>query len=196
MPILKDYFRGEVKFTYDPGFSDYIYSAEKLVKLSGHRYHGKKNHVNRFKAEYDWTFEPITAANADECVRMMEKWYDQTEEIRGFSDERRAITKSLKNIEAAGFDGGLLRTEEGVVAFTVGERMTEDTFVSHFEKAFYSVNGAYAAINQMFAQMITEKYPELVYINREEDMGLEHIRKAKTSYHPEFLAHKFVAVPR
>ena len=95
-----------------------------------------------------------------------------------------------------GLDGGILKTQDGPVAFTMGELLSEDTFVSHFEKALYSVNGAYAAINQQFAVHITEKYPNVVYINREEDMDIESLRKAKLSYRPEFLVHKYTAVPK
>lgn len=179
----------------DKRHSDYVYPIEGLATLSGKKYHSKKNHVNRFMANNVWAFEPITEENLNECNEMSSSWFIQASEERdmGFTGEIKALYKTFTNYFELGFDGGLIRVEGKVVAFTIGERISHDTFVTHFEKADPHTNGGYSIINQQFAQYLSRKYPSLLYINREEDMGLENLRKAKQSYKPVFMVDKYTA---
>lgn len=85
--------------------------------------------------------------------------------------------------------GGLLRVNGDVVAFTMGEPVCDDTLVVHIEKAFPDISGAYAVINQQFA---IHEGAGFLYLNREDDVGEEGLRKAKLSYHPAFLVEKGV----
>lgn len=179
----------------DNRYSDYVYPIEGLVTLSGKKYHAKKNHVNRFMADNDWSFEPITEKNIDECHSMSSDWFIHASKERetGFTGEIKALFKTFENYFAMGFDGGLIRVCGSVAAFTIGERISHDTFVTHFEKADPHTNGGYSIINQQFAKYLQETYPSLLYINREEDMGLENLRKAKQSYKPVFMVDKYTA---
>ena len=74
-----------------------------------------------------------------------------------------------------------------IVAFTMGEPICSDTFVVHIEKAFPDVQGAYPMINQQFVEHECMQYK---YVNREEDIGEEGLRKAKRSYRPVFMVEK------
>ena len=196
LPEVKSFFSKKPVVTFEPGESDYIYLADNLAKLSGKKYHGKKNHVNRFMAEHDWRFEPITHENISLCHELASEWFIQAENERGedFIAVIKALHTALEIYFDAGFDGGVIWDGDKIAAFTVGEMVSPDTLVAHFEKANPHVNGAYSIINQQFAKYMIEKYPSLIYINREEDMGLENLRKAKQSYHPEFLVDKYTVV--
>lgn len=189
---LKKDFPDMFEIKYNRNGSDYVYLVENLIKLSGKKYHGKKNHINKFKKLYEYVYEPITPENIVECKNMAEKWRKERDpESESLMDEKCALLKALKYYEQLHFTGGLIRIDGEVVAFTFGEQITEDTFVTHFEKAFDSIEGLYSMINQQFAMNALSEYK---YVNREEDMGLEGLRKAKLSYKPEFLVDKYIAV--
>ncbi|MGM9522235.1 MAG: DUF2156 domain-containing protein [Oscillospiraceae bacterium] len=196
LPEIMTLFPEEPEICSDENYADYVYLAENLANLSGRKYHGKKNHVNRFMAEHDWRFEPITPANIEACHDMASEWFVSVGDERGtdYLGEIQALHNSFDIYFDAGYDGGIIWEGDKVAAFTMGERLSSDTYDTHFEKASPHVNGAYSIINQQFAKYLLEKYPSLVYINREEDMGIENLRKAKQSYHPEFLVEKLTAV--
>ena len=106
------------------------------------------------------------------------------------------IKKALENMDRLGLEGLLLSTDKGPVAMTLGSRLSEDTVDVHFEKAFDFVDGAYPAINHGFANYLREKYPQLRFLNREDDMGLEGLRRAKEIYCPHHLVEKWWACLR
>lgn len=169
---------------------DYVYRVEDLKNLSGKKYHGKKNHINKFKKEHEiWSYETITEANKEECLKMVKQW---CKENGCCDDEEKAaeicvLINGINNMERLGMKGGMIRTEEGIVAMTLGEEVNEEMFVIHFEKAFARVQGAYPMINQQFIEHELGAYE---YVNREEDLGIEGLRKAKESYKPVFLVEK------
>lgn len=182
-------------YTYQPNRDafDYIYNTSDLISLSGKKYHGKRNHIARFKGNNDYVYEPITPQNIPDCIKMNEEWCHRNgcSESESLQEEGCAVRQALLNFDALGFVGGLLRVDGRVVAYTVGERLTNDTICVHFEKAFSEIQGAYPTINQEFASHAMQEY---LYANREEDMGLEGLRRAKESYHPAILLTKYRAV--
>lgn len=171
---------------------DYIYAREKLASLAGKKLHGKRNHIARFKDGGDWTYEPMSDENLEECRRMTytwikmrsEKWNEEMEQ------EVMVLHEAFDHMEELGLVGGVLRREGEIVAFSMGERLNDDTLVVHFEKAFPDMQGAYPMINQQFVINACEGYD---YVNREEDTGDLGLRKAKLSYYPEILLKKYVA---
>jgi len=176
--------------------SDYIYLREKLATLSGKKLHGKRNHINRFVENYpDWKYEMISADNEEECARMAMKWCLENcaDEEQNWEhdkiDESKLVIYAIRHREELGMIGGALRANGKIVAITLGERLTPDTFVVHFEKAFYDIQGAYPMINREFVRNELETY---TYVNREEDLGEEGLRKAKLSYRPERLLDKVI----
>ncbi len=180
-------------FLNDRAGCDYLYLREKLATLSGKKLQSKRNHVNKFKKLYDYTEERINKANAHECLELARAWLKANKEQAGENDEFVMIERMLMNFEALGLLGLLIRVERKVVAFSVGSPINETTFGVHIEKALVSYEGAFAMINQSFARLVPEQY---IYLNREEDLGLEGLRKSKLSYRPELLLDKGAAVLR
>ena len=175
---------------YERDWADYIYSREKLTTLAGKKLHGKRNHIKRFMdAHPEWSYERITEENVEECAAMAKNWCRANciQEDEEKEEEFHLVIRALRNFKALNMTGGLLRTEEGVVAFTLGSPVSADTFDVSFEKAYGEIQGAYPMINQQFVLHELQNY---TYINREEDVGVEGLRKAKLSYYPEILLEK------
>lgn len=194
--VLEELYPDRFQITYNRDYADYIYEAEKLANLSGKKYHGKKNHTNKFKKTYaDWSYEPLHEGNLEECFQMALAWRCKNgcEEDEEKNAEMCVTLNALRLFKELGLKGGLIRADGQVVAFSIGEPVTEDTFVVHIEKAFADVPGAYPMINQQFVLHEAQGY---TYINREEDMGEEGLRKAKLSYHPVFLVEKGVVTEK
>ena len=189
---LEEMFPGRFEFGDRREDWDYIYSVEKLTTLSGRKLHGKRNHIARFKDNEDWQFEIISEENFEECLAMNRVWCDLygPSKDETIDKEKCAVKKAFDNYRELGLMGGLLRLNGKVIAYTLGEQVTEDTFLIHFEKAFADIQGAYPMINQQFVLNCLQNYK---FVNREEDMGDEGLRKAKLSYYPEILLEKFVA---
>lgn len=179
---------GRFHFTPDRNNDEYIYLSEKLRSLSGKKLQSKRNHINRFKAENpDWCYFPITDTNdVSECRAMLDEWEGINSEKadRDLRYDYIATNIMLQNFFEMQLCGGYIRANGKIVAFSIGEAVNDDTFVVHVEKAYSDVNGAYTIINQQFVENCASEYK---YINREEDMGIENLRKAKLSYYPEYL---------
>lgn len=183
------------KFEYIPmrEYYDYIYSAEDLIRLAGRKYHGKRNHIAYFKKNFDWQYEPITEKNMADCLAMNAEWERRNQEKNPeeIGNELIAIQRGFDKYFELGFQGGMLRADGAVVAYTFGEALNDTTFCTHVEKAYADVRGAYPAINREFAANALSAYK---FINREEDTGSEGLRKAKESYYPVVLLPKYRAV--
>lgn len=180
-------------FQLNRSVSDYIYTTEKLRDLRGKKLQSKRNHINRFKREHEWQYKSLTnnPELVAECKSMLDKWMEiSLEDDPSLMYDNFATTIMLENFEYLNLRGGVICVDNEMLAFSIGEPLTKDTIVVHVEKAFASVNGAYAIINQQFAIHETEGY---TYINREEDMGVENLRRAKLSYQPDILLEKYNA---
>ena len=190
--LIEDAMPGYFDFVQSLDYADYIYSAEKLMYLKGKKLHGKRNHINKFMQTYsNWSYEPLTDENTKEFFEYQLDWCkDDPDEFLG---ETCAVSIALKNREALGIVGGLLRLDGKLIAVTLGSESFPDTFIVQIEKADHTIQGAYQMINQQFALHNFEKY---TYIDREEDMGIEGLRKAKQSYYPEFQAEVYYAIPK
>lgn len=198
--LIKQWYPGMFEMTVNRDYSDYIYLQEKLATLSGKKLHGKRNHIHRFEERYpDWSYEHINDDNEQECARMAMEWcmencmgeasnieYDKI-------DESKLVVYAIRHREKLGFIGGAIRADGKIIAVTLGEPLTEDTFVVHFEKAYAQIQGAYPMINREF---VRNELMDYTYVNREEDLGEEGLRKAKLSYRPEILLEKGVITKR
>lgn len=180
------------KFTYEENRNafDYLYEIDTLCELAGKKYQAKRNHINRFvENNPDWHTEEVTKDNLQICLRLADKWY----ETHPDSDaDHRAFQKATSHFEELGFEGIILYGQDGPMGFSFGNRISADTFDVNFEKSFADIQGAYPLVNREFARYIRRTHPEISYLNREDDMGLENLRKAKESYHP-ILLEKFIA---
>ena len=180
-------------FEPDRDSSDYIYSTEDMIQLPGRKYHSKRNHLSQFSRKYQFTYEDITEANLSDCQQVAQEWCRENgcSEENGLDRESCALGKAFRYFRELHFSGGLIRIDGKPVAFTIGEEINHKTFLLHFEKALSGYNGLYAAINHEFA---THHLAEYEYVNREEDLGIEGLRKAKLSYHPSILLQRYRAV--
>lgn len=189
---LEAWFPGEFECEFNRDEADYVYEAEKLATLSGKKLHSKRNHINKFRQvhEGEWSYETLTRDNVEECFQMALKWRCQNgcDEDEEKNAEMCVTLNSLRLFEELSLVGGILRVDGEIVAFTLGEPVNDDTFVVHIEKAYADVEGSYTMINQQFVEH--ELLGNYRYVNREDDVGLEGLRKAKLSYKPIFMVDK------
>ncbi len=191
--VLEQLFPDDFKFIPERDYSDYIYLRDDLVYLQGKKYQAKRNHINRFKNEYDFLYKPITADILSDCLALESEWCRQNgcEGDEALQDERKSLAYSLLHFSELGLTGGAIWINGQIAAFSFGMPINHNTFGVHVEKADISFEGIYAVMNQQFALHIPEQY---MYVNREEDLGIPGLRKAKLSYHPAILLEKNVAV--
>ncbi len=189
---------GQFLFQENRDSFDYLYPIDQLADLAGKKLHTKRNHIHRFCDQFsDWMFEPITSENAAECAEVEESWLRQQMTVNPGSEsllgEKDAILYALEHREELGILGGLIRADGRVLAFSMGSQTGPDCFDVHFEKAYSDIQGAYAVINREMARWIRKSFPEILFFNREDDMGLDGLRKAKLSYYPSQLITKYIA---
>jgi len=192
--LLERLYPGKFRYHFDRDGFDYVYAIDDLADLKGRKYQKKRNHINRFlQAHPNYTLEPITAENTAQVAQMLAQWYSQrisTDPLADFHMERSAIHKALVNRTALGLDSLILKDGDRILAVTMGCILSENTFDVQFEKALEDVDGAYPTINMEFARYLRNKYPQLQWLNREDDLGLEGLRKAKLSYCPDHMVEK------
>ena len=191
---LETLFPGQFQFHCGRDHHDYVYDINDLAELKGRRYQQKRNHVNRFMAEHPEAYvEVITEEHLQQIRAFAAEWYARRlreEPEEDIAMERVALGRALRNFGKLGLEGLMLCAEGKIVAMTLGSRLSEDTVDVHYEKADTDFHGAYPAINRAFARYIREKYPQVKYLNREDDMGDEGLRKSKLSYHPHHMVEK------
>ena len=169
---------------------DYIYRRDDLARLRGGKLQAKRNHVNHFLARYpDFKYRPLEPSLFDECRRVASLWHDgKKHDNPVFGDtieaEKRVMETVFSHWDELGMQGGSIFVDGRMVAFTYGAAVTFDTFDVCVEKADLDVEGAFSIINQQFCAHLPESF---TFVNREEDLGLPGLRKAKLSYHPEIL---------
>lgn len=200
MARLNELRPGQFAFTPHRNSFDYLYEVDKLADLGGRKLHAKRNHCKHFEEENpSWSYSPMTAADLTECMELNDRWdaagrvREGEEEAEDIFNEKKGILLAFRHFDELGLEGGVLRVDGKVVAFTMANRLTADTFDVHFEKAFGEMQGDYAVINREFARQIRRRHPEVKYLNREDDMGLEGLRRAKESYYPDLMAEKHSA---
>lgn len=190
--LLESLFPGRFSFTTNRDWYDYIYNTCDLIDLSGKKYHSKRNHINKF-IEINGTpdYRNITEDLIPECRKAYETWLREKGGAKGsFRAEYLAVKSCFDHYSALGLTGGAIMTRDGMCSFSLGSPLNDDTFDVHIEKAVQDCPRGFTVINQQFAEHAASGYR---YINREEDMGIEGLRKAKLSYHPAYLLEKYQA---
>lgn len=192
--LLEQLYPGQLHYHFDRDSFDYVYDIHDLADLKGKKYQRKRNHLNRFKLQHpDCILEPITDENTPAVREFVERWYtirQESDPLADFRMEQAALFKALEDWQTLDMEGLILVENGQILAMTLGSFLSEITFDVHFEKALDTADGAYPAINSGFANYLREKYPRLQYLNREDDMGLAGLRKAKLSYYPHHMVEK------
>jgi hypothetical protein len=181
---------GQHSVTLDRDNSDYVYLTQDLINLSGRKYHRKKNHLNRFIKTQKFEYRPLDKDLVASFLEMQESWCQMREcvEHPDLLSEDYAVHEALTRFEDLDYQGGAIVMNAKVEAFSLGEPLSGDTAVIHIEKANPDIPGLYAAINQRFC---ANTWKEMAYINREQDLGSEGLRKAKESYNPHHMVDKY-----
>lgn len=173
---------------------DYIYNSADLINLSGKKYHSKRNHISAFSKQFDWHYEDINENNINAVKKAAELWYNQNSESMDeeLKTEKQGVFMMLDNMKALDVNGGAIVIDKNVVAFSLGSPINDLVYDIHIEKALENYDTAYTVINREFA----ERNAKYKYINREDDLGLEGLRRSKLSYHPEILLPKYICTKK
>lgn len=170
---------------------DYLYNVRELAELRGRRFHDKKNLTNKFRNRYEYEYLSLTHDLVGECLAFEDYWCEvrECEKHSGLKRERCAILEMLKNFRALNIKGGAIRTGGKIAAITLGEKFLHNTFVIHVEKANPDIPGLYQVINQEF---LMHEAGGCSFVNREQDVGENGLRKAKLSYNPVDFVKKYI----
>lgn len=198
--IIEEHFPDTFDIKPDRDFSDYIYTRDKLINLSGKKLQSKRNHINKFKNLYpDYRYRELTPELIPQCLELERQWRRTSKDDNGdvpdedLSEELRSMTRAFNRWDRLGLVGGTIFVCDKLVAFTFGCPINQCTFDVCVEKADVNYEGAFTIINQEFVKHLPEQY---YYINREEDMGDEGLRRAKLSYKPDILLEKNVIMEK
>jgi hypothetical protein len=175
---------------------DYVYAASDLISLAGRRFHSKKNFLNRFEKQHpNMQYLPLAEDLIPECIRVLDRWCLNRDCGRNpvLQSEYDAVRQAFIHFHSLDLAGGTILIEGQVEAFTLGGRLNAETAVIHIEKADPDIPGLFAVINQRF---VREQWGGVPWIDREQDLGEENLRKAKLSYHPARLVEKSLILAR
>ncbi len=176
---------------------DYIYDGESLRTLAGRKNQKKRNHLNSFVKEYGdrVEYKKLEEADFDECINLLKEWSKDKEESIELDSEFKAIKRIFKNYEklkeTLKISG--IYIDSKLEAFSIGEMLNDNMAVIHVEKANADIRGLYPYINQQF---LLNEFSDVEFVNREEDLGIEGLRKAKLSYHPVKFAEKYTVIEK
>jgi len=191
---VEELYPGRFSFYCDRDSYDYIYSIDDLADLKGRKLQKKRNHLNRFEQNHpDAKIVPLDESNRVAAFMLAEQWYENRRAADPNHDyhlEHQALHRAFAFYPQLDMEGVVLMEQGKVLAFAMGSRLNRNTFDIHFEKALDTTDGAYAAVNRGFARYLREKHPDVKWLNREDDLGIEGLRKAKLSYYPDHMVEK------
>ena len=179
-----------MKAELDRSQCDYVYLVQDMVELKGRKYHRKRNHIKQFQEKYSYQYIPLTPEWVPQCLQLQTEWCDlkNCEVNPGLHNESIATKEVFTHFEQLGVKGGAILIRGKVEAFTLGDPLNPETIVIHIEKANPAYEGLYPTINQAFLEHEGSAYR---YVNREQDLGEEGLRKAKESYFPHHMVNKY-----
>lgn len=169
---------------------DYVYSVKDLIELTGNRYHKKRNHIEQFTRQYEFSYRPLNSELVPACQELQDRWCDEKhcDLVSTLRAEGRAVKETLEHFEELGARGGCIEIEGSIEAFALGELLNLETVVIHLEKANAAFHGLYQVINQQFLE---HQWSTAEYVNREQDMGVSGLRHSKQSYQPHHMVEKY-----
>lgn len=195
LDAIKAAFPKEMRFFEDRPNYDYVYLTKDLIELAGRTYHGKKNHLNYFHNHYEWRYATLTTAMAPEAEAFI-KEFNERKNLVGHERElllmeEEAMKDVFRHLDVVDYQAGVILIDGKIEALSIGGNLGKRTVTVHVEKANTEFRGLYQAINNEFAKNVAHR---VKFINREEDMGISGLRKAKLSYNPVKLIEKHIAI--
>ena len=189
---LEEAFPGEITFEHDRDSDEYVYLKDKLITLSGRALHKKKNHLNYFLKNFSYETKPVDKSMIPEIMDFVKRFKEgkdyEADEMESLNMEEEAIGEFLQFTNHPQVYSVAVFIDGKLEAFALGERIGADTAVEHFEKANDTYRGLYQAVCSEFCKSLPD---EIIYVNREEDMGLLNLRKAKEALKPDHMAEKY-----
>lgn len=181
----------EYSIIQDKDNSDYVYETKELIELRGKKFDGKRNFIKRFRQQNEYEYAVIGEQNLPECVEFVERWceFRDCSKTESLAYEKTALLEMLKNYSYLGLSGGTIEIEGKICALALGEKLNKDTFVLHVLKSKAGITGLNQVMNQEFIAREASGYS---FLNMEQDLGVEGLRKAKESYHPLKMINKFI----
>jgi len=190
--FIETYINGNGRFVAEEerDHFDYVHDVKELIELRGNKFHDKRNKVNKFRGLYEYEYITVTPDLIDECLAFEDYWCEvrECEKYYGLDKERCAILQMMYNFDSLNITGGVIKIDGKIAALSLGEKFLSDTMVIHVEKANADIPGLYQVINQEFLRHEAE---DCLYVNREQDLGIDGLRKAKMSYNPVRLIKKY-----
>ena len=190
---IKRSFENDKGFNVSPDKdnSDYVYNSSDLINLKGKKFDGKRNFIKRFKAENKYSYKALNGGNAKNCIEFSEEWCKlrDCQGVESLKFESFAIREMLEKFSALGLSGGAIDVANEICAFGIGEKLKDDTFVVHILKAKDGIIGLNQTMNNEF---LSREAAGFKFVNMEQDLGLEGLRKSKLSYHPAKMTAKYI----
>ena len=188
---LKDLYGNRIKFIEDKNNYDYIYDTQKLINLTGKKLHKKKNLYNQFIRKYEYTIKDIhNQETHEECICLAENWLqNQKIKYEELVFELEGIKKVFHNLDKLNVLGMAVYVKDQIAGFTLGEKVNDKMAIIHVEKADLRYKGIYAFLNKTFVENYLH---DTLFINREEDLGISGLRKAKLAYEPVKFVKKYL----
>ncbi|NLF37503.1 MAG: DUF2156 domain-containing protein [Clostridiaceae bacterium] len=179
----KSLFDGKYELSSEPDFAEYVYLSKDLIELQGKQFHAKKNHLNQFVKNNEYEYKRISSKDIPLVMDLLETWNQKKAYSSDLNIEKQAINELLNYDVGIDYKAGVIISDSRIVAFSIGEQISEDMACVYFEKADVSIKGSYAVINNEF---VKNEFSHVKYINRQEDLGIEGLKRAKESYNPVF----------
>jgi len=174
---------------------DYFYRTQDLLALKGRKYQQKRNRINKFQKQYRYQYvpllPPVHAADISACLDLFDHWAAEKKHLPSITEERIALQEALKHMEPLGLRGGALIVEGKIEAFSIGSLLHKEIALIHFEKGNPEFPGIYPVMNRIF---LANAWKDTLYVNRENDMGLPGLRRAKKRYHPVRMIEKYIVL--
>lgn len=174
------------ELTTNRDYAEYVYLSEDLINLTGKRYHAKRNHINKFKSVYSYDFRSFEREDLGGVLELLASWTEDKGNIE--TDEIRMVNYFLNNIDALDLFADVILVDDKIIGTSIGECSNPDMGIVMYEKCDFKYDGVCAAFNQMVSE---KHFKNIKYINRQEDIGIEGLRKSKMSYHPIMLIYRW-----
>jgi hypothetical protein len=189
---VKSLFDGDprIQVELDMDNSDYLFKASDLITLAGRKYDGKRNLIRKFKSFFKYEYVKLTPEHVEECFQFEEEWCSikHCDSVIGLFKEKRAIREMIAHCKEFDLVAGAVRVEGRICALAIGQRLNPDTLVMHALKANPTLPGLYQVICNEFLAREAGGYG---FVNMEQDLGVEGLRKFKLSYHPVEMIKKY-----
>ena len=191
--ILEILYPGKFNYILNKSVSDYIYNINDLIMLKGKNYHNKRNVINKFNRNYfSWDYCQLDRSMFQECINLALNWAENKDHDNDMLNyEIKLSEKAFKYFEKLDLIGGAIKIDEKIIGFTLGYKINDKMIDNIIEKGMINYGGIYSILSQQFLAHLPSNY---IYVNLEEDLGLENLKRAKLLLRPCKILDKYEAI--